>query len=74
MSNKPAEIQLLPRNPGKSQSRHWRIEDRDIPWQVASQQSLPPFLPATELHLNASEVSTIGHRSDALKNPRRSQN
>ena len=39
----------LPRPPDKDQTRHWRIGDRDIPWQVASQQSLPPFFSAFEL-------------------------
>jgi hypothetical protein len=32
---------------GKGLTRHWRIGDREIPWQVASQQSPPPFLPAS---------------------------
>ena len=42
----------LSRRPDKGQTRQWRIGDRDIPWQVASQQSLPPFLSAGELHQN----------------------
>ena len=47
----------LSRRPDKGQTRHWRIGDRDIPWQVASQQSLPPFLSAGELHQNMTVIS-----------------
>ena len=43
-----------PRSPRQGLTRHWRIGDRDIPWQVASQQSLPPFLPAQGFHPNST--------------------
>ena len=33
-----------PRTLGQGLTRRWRIGSQDIPWQVASQQSLPPLL------------------------------
>ena len=56
-------MQLLPALAGRSQTRHWRIGDRSIPWQVASQQSLPPFPPAKSFQPNTAANATIGHRS-----------
>ena len=47
----------LSRPPDKGQTRHWRIGDRDLPGQVASQQSLPPFLSAGKLHQNLTILS-----------------
>ena len=57
------ETQLLPGLASRSQTRHWRIGDRSIPWQVASQQSLPPFPPATSFQPKTPANATIGHRS-----------
>ena len=61
--NQAEEMQLLPALAGRSQTRHWRIGDRSIPWQVASQQSLPPFPPAKSFQPNTAANATIGHRS-----------
>ena len=69
MSNREAKQRPLPRNLGNGLTRHWRIGDRDIPWQVASQQSLPPFLPASALDPQSSPNSSLGHRSQASENP-----
>ena len=49
----------LAENLGQGLTRHWRIGDQDIPWQVASQQSLPPLLRAGALQQIA--VSPCNH-------------
>ena len=69
MSNREAKQRPLSRTLGKGLTRHWRIGDRDIPWQVASQQSLPPFLPAPESDPKSSPNSTIGQRSHSSETP-----
>ncbi len=54
MSNSFKQNGLGGELPGEGLTRHWRIGDRDIPWQVASQQSLPPFLPTLVFHPNST--------------------
>ena len=53
----------------------WRTVDPDIPCQVASPQSLTPFLRAQPLYTAARHQppNTLGHRRHASKNPSRSR-
>ena len=49
-------------------THRWRIGDPDIPCQVASPQSLPPLLRATQPYrFSILVASTVGHRSYASK-------
>ena len=45
--------EALAENPGQGLTRHWRIGSQDIPWPVASQQSLPPLLLTAPFQQNA---------------------
>jgi hypothetical protein len=58
----------LGRPTARGRTRHWRTVGLDIPCQVASQQSLTPFLQAAKAYAaNESFATTIGHRSYASK-------
>src|SRR5579872_4075015 len=56
--------------PYQGLTRPGRIGDRDIPRQVACQQSLPPFFPAPRFDTQIQPLSShLGHRRNALKMP-----
>ena len=59
----------MPDLSGTRQTRHWRIGDRDIPRQVASQQSLLPFHPARLLSTKVRTLTTHWISERCLKNP-----
>src|SRR5580704_13923165 len=66
----PKEIRLGPGIPGPGLTRLGRIGDRDIPRQVACQQSPPPFFPVLPFDPQIGLLSSLwGHRRNALKMP-----